>query len=145
MQFFPVDYECISSLTTFNYLTYLCQRDSNVPNIVPDIIKSGQARWAIKVHHTLNIMYKNQILWKLPFQVITRQLFILSVASVKNVDEWFQSVIGHAMWALWNTFVWSLNFISIMFRKICLKRHYKLEYITTELQQGLYILSVGYI
>ncbi|XP_025109017.1 KICSTOR complex protein SZT2-like isoform X3 [Pomacea canaliculata] len=41
--FFPVDYECISSLTTFNYLTYLCQRDSNVPNIVPDIIKSGQA------------------------------------------------------------------------------------------------------
>lgn len=39
--FYPVDYECISSLTTFNHLIYLCQHATSGPCLGPDIIQSG--------------------------------------------------------------------------------------------------------
>ncbi|KAK7100732.1 hypothetical protein V1264_023626 [Littorina saxatilis] len=39
--FFDVDYECISSLTTFNHLLYLCQHAAKTPSLGTDVTQSG--------------------------------------------------------------------------------------------------------
>ena len=44
LQFFDVDYECISSLTTFNHLLYLCQHAAKTPTLGTDVTQSGTSR-----------------------------------------------------------------------------------------------------